>query len=113
MALVTSTTRPIRAAAAAVSTVCAPRTLKARRCRASESGVRSKSACTTTSTPFRRPASAGSRTSATRHVTPAMSPLRLSIAITFLTRGEEASRTVRACAMPSAAPVTATTGIGW
>jgi hypothetical protein len=81
--------------------------------RASESGVRSTSACTTTSTPASRPASAGSRTSATRQVTPAMSPRRASIAITFLTDCEAASLTVRACPMPPAAPVTATTGIGW
>src|ERR1035441_2491600 len=104
MALVTRMTRPTRPAAAAVSTVCAPRTLKARRVRASESGVRSKSACTTTSTPFRRPARAGARTSATRHVTPPMSPRWRSIAMTFLTCRDEASQAVTAGARAPAPP---------
>ena len=74
IALVTSTTRPIRSAAAAVSTVCAPRTLRARRSLGSWSTEVDMSACTTTSTPASRAASAGSRTSATRQVTPATSP---------------------------------------
>src|ERR1017187_10112805 len=76
MALVTRMTRPTRPAAAAVSTVCAPRTLKARRVRASESGVRSKSACTTTSTPFRRPARAGDIAPPPRHA-PDVAPLAI------------------------------------
>ena len=74
IALVTSTTRPTRSAAAAVSTVCAARTLRARRCRGSLPADVSTSVCTTTSTPDSRDASVGSLTSATRQVTPAASP---------------------------------------
>ena len=74
IALVTSTTRPTRSAAAAVSTVCAARTLRARRCLGSLSAEVSTSVCTTTSTPVSREASVGSRTSASRHVTPVASP---------------------------------------
>src|SRR5271165_935213 len=74
MALVTRTTRPTRSAAAAVSTVCAARTLDARRCLASVAADVSMSACTTTSTPASRAASVGSLTSATRQVTPPASP---------------------------------------
>ena len=110
IALVTRMTRPTRPAAAAVSTVCAPRTLNARRARCSESGARSRSVCTTTSTPASRPASAGSRTSATRQVTPGTSPRWSSIATTLRTWADVASWATSARPMPRAAPVTATAG---
>ncbi len=110
IALVTRITRLTRPAAAAVSTVCTPRTLNARRALRSDSGARSRSVCTSTSTSASRPASAGSRTSTTRQVTPVASPRWSSIAITRLTRADAASLTASAWPSPRAAPVMATTG---
>src|SRR5439155_1390871 len=89
---------------------CAARTLAARLARYSVSTEVSMSVWTRTSTSARRPASAGSRTSASRQITPATSPRCSSMAMTLRTRSEPARRAVSACPSPCAAPVTATAG---
>jgi hypothetical protein len=66
---------------------------------------------TTVSTFARRVASAGSRMSSTRQVTPSVWPRWSSRPTTLPTSGLATSRAASAAPSPDAAPVTATTGL--